>query len=73
MNCDGCGKNRRDVRSCGRDSNGDSDAPCLCFICRKEGERLRVYNKSARRYVHISSICDECGLFNQHKMQCSQR
>jgi hypothetical protein len=49
--CDGCGKVRSDVRSCGRDSNGDPDAPDLCFICRKEGERRRVYDFKKKRYV----------------------
>lgn len=34
--CDGCGKMRRDVKSCGRDANGDPDAPDLCFFCRKK-------------------------------------
>lgn len=50
--CDGCGKVRGDVRSCGRDSNGDPDAPDLCFICRKEGEKGRVYNFKLQRYVY---------------------
>lgn len=52
--CDGCGKDRRDVKTCGRDSNGDPDAPDLCFICRKEGERRRVYDFKLKRYVHFS-------------------
>lgn len=39
--CDGCGKERRDVRACGKDANGDPDAPALCFICRKENEKGR--------------------------------
>jgi hypothetical protein len=37
--CDGCGKPSRDLRAMGRDSNGDPDAPCLCFFCRKRVER----------------------------------
>jgi hypothetical protein len=37
--CDGCAKPSRDVRSVGRDSNGDPDAPDLCFFCRKRAER----------------------------------
>lgn len=49
--CDGCGKERSDVRSCGHDSNGDPDAPGLCFICRKEGERKKVYSFKLKRYV----------------------
>lgn len=50
--CDGCGKERRDVRSCGRDSNGDPDAPDLCFLCRVEGERGRVYHDG--RYMSLA-------------------
>jgi hypothetical protein len=34
--CDGCNKQRRDVKSVGRDSNGEPDAPDLCFFCRKK-------------------------------------
>lgn len=49
--CDGCGKDRRDVVSCGKDSNGEPDAPDLCFICRKEAARERVYDRSLGRYV----------------------
>ncbi len=52
MKCDGCGKDRSDVRSVGRDYNGDPDAPDLCFICRKEGERGRVWNDMVKGYVH---------------------
>jgi len=50
--CDGCGKERLDVRSIGRDSNGDPDAPDMCFICRKEGERGSVWNDKVKGYVH---------------------
>lgn len=49
--CDGCCKPRRDIRSCGRDANGDADAPDLCFICRKEGARGRIYSVKLGRYV----------------------
>lgn len=49
--CDGCGKNRRDVKACGKDSNGDPDAPDLCFICRKMGERRKVWSFKQNRYV----------------------
>jgi hypothetical protein len=41
--CNGCDKRRRDVKSIGKDSNGDPDAPDLCFTCRKmvsRGQRL---------------------------------
>jgi len=49
--CDGHGCDRSDVRSCGVDSNGDPDAPDLCFLCRKEGERGRLYDRKLGRYV----------------------
>jgi len=48
--CDGCGKQRSDVQSCGRDANGDPDAPDLCFICRKEESRGRTWNRTTGRY-----------------------
>lgn len=50
--CDGCGKLRRDVRACGRDANGDPDAPDLCFLCREEGRKGRHYDKRLGRYVY---------------------
>lgn len=37
--CDGCGQRGGDIQSCGRDANGDPDAPDLCFICRKTAVR----------------------------------
>ena len=49
--CDGCDKKRSDVRSIGRDSNGDPDAPDMCFICRQEGKRGRVWNQTIQGYV----------------------
>lgn len=51
--CDGCGRERRDVRSCGRDSNGDPDAPDLCFLCRVEDQRGRVFDRKAGRYIPV--------------------
>lgn len=51
--CDGCDKMRFDVRSMGRDNNGDPDAPDYCFICRKEGERRKAYNVKTKRYERI--------------------
>jgi hypothetical protein len=33
--CDGCGRKGGDIKSCGKDANGDPDAPDLCFICRR--------------------------------------
>lgn len=53
IQCDGCDKMRFDVRSMGRDSNGDPDAPDYCFICRKEGERRKAYNLKTKRYERI--------------------
>lgn len=49
--CDGCGKLRSDVRSVGRDYNGDPDAPSLCFLCRKESERGREYSAEHGCYI----------------------
>jgi hypothetical protein len=56
--CDGCGKERRDVKACGRDGNGDPDAPDLCFICRKQYARGRQYNFVLKRYVPFD-VTDE--------------
>ena len=52
--CDGCDKERRDVKACGKDSNGDPDAPVLCFFCRKEATRNRVWDRALGKYVHES-------------------
>jgi hypothetical protein len=49
--CDGCDKIREDIKSVGRDANGEPDAPDLCFICRKESDRGRIYDKELRKYV----------------------
>jgi hypothetical protein len=54
--CDGCEKERSDVRAVGRDSNGDPDAPCLCFVCRKEGQRWRAFDTKAKRYVSVFDL-----------------
>lgn len=51
--CDGCGKIRSDIRACGRDSNGDPDAPDLCFLCRREAERWRQYSFKFQCYMPI--------------------
>ena len=51
--CDGCGKQRRDVQSVGRDSNGDPDAPDMCFLCRVEWTRGRVYSREFLRYISL--------------------
>lgn len=57
--CDGCGKERRDVKACGRDSNGEPDAPDLCFICRKQGERGKVWSFKYKKYVPQPSIYED--------------
>jgi len=49
--CDGHGEERNDVRSCGRDAAGGPDAPDLCFLCRKEAERHRFWDRRLGRYV----------------------
>ena len=54
--CDGCNKPRRDVKSMGRDADGAPDAPDLCFLCRKQGEKGRVF--LGEKYVPIgSAVC----------------
>lgn len=60
--CDCCGKQRRDVVSMGRDANGDPDAPDVCFLCRVESERGRVYDHEQQRYVYRAELerDDEC-------------
>jgi hypothetical protein len=57
--CDCCGKQRRDVQSMGRDSNGDPDAPDMCFLCRKEWERQRAWCHKREKYVSIYLLRDE--------------
>lgn len=49
--CDGCGKDRDDVRPIGRDANGDSDGPGFCFFCRREWARQRVFDRKTGKYV----------------------
>jgi hypothetical protein len=51
MTCDGCGKERRDISLVGKDADGEPDAPGLCFICRKEMERGRLWASSCQAYV----------------------
>lgn len=47
--CDGCGRKGGDIKSCGKDANGDPDAPDLCFLCRTKAEREFGYRTKARR------------------------
>lgn len=56
--CDGCCKKRRDVKTVGKDSNGDPDAPDLCFLCRKEGKRGKWWDHKQNRYVYQSYFGD---------------
>lgn len=57
--CDGCGKDRRDVVSCGRDANGAPDSPDLCYPCRWEGERGMVFDKKRGGYVAAYALMAE--------------
>lgn len=66
--CDGCNKMRTDVRSCGKDSNGDPDAPDLCFFCRKDvskGKFLRTDLKCLHKLTIApnskGTFCIDCG------------
>jgi len=50
--CDTCQReNRSDIISMGKDANGDPDAPDMCFICRVEYSRKRIYNKETKKYI----------------------
>lgn len=57
--CDGCGRDHHDVVSCGCDANGDPDAPDLCFLCRVEGRRGRVWDFNRKRYVPYALLAAE--------------
>lgn len=51
MRCDTCNKDRRDLKDMGRDSNGDPDAPSMCFLCRVQWQQhSKVYNFTTGRY-----------------------
>lgn len=39
------------MRSVGRDSNGDPDAPDACFLCVQEGKRGRLWDNKEKRYL----------------------
>lgn len=52
--CDGCGRLSRSVESCGQDTNGDPDAPDLCFLCRVEEKRGRYYDRKLKMYKHYT-------------------
>lgn len=54
--CDGCGKDRRSVTSCGQDANGAPDAPDLCFLCVREGARGRVFDSKTGKYIKEGAL-----------------
>lgn len=54
--CDCCHKVRGQITSMGRDDNGDPDAPDMCFICIKEGERGKVFDLKQNRYVYPEDV-----------------
>lgn len=56
--CDGCHRNAR-LTSVGRDSNGDLDAPDLCFLCQREGARGKIYHSQTKRYIRPSDLTEE--------------
>lgn len=56
--CDGCDKERRDVKPCGKDGNGEPDAPDLCFVCRKENAKGRTFDREKKKYVPMGSDDD---------------
>ena len=49
--CDLCGNHRRDVRSVGKDANGDPDAPDACGTCLDESRSGNVWDRKAGAYV----------------------
>lgn len=55
--CDGCGRKSATVESCGRDANGDPDAPDLCETCRAAWEHHRaVYDGRTGSYVSAAQL-----------------
>lgn len=57
--CDCCNKPRKDIVSMGRDDNGDPDSPDMCFICRKEWERKRIFDMKIGKYVNYYDYYQE--------------
>lgn len=51
--CDCCNKQRKDVIACGRDYNGAPDAPDMCFLCRAEYKRGRIFSTRMNKYVTL--------------------
>ena len=71
--CDCCGKQRADVRSMGRDANGDPDAPDMCFICIKEAQHGRVWSSKKEQYIPNWMFCIECELELDSYGACENR
>lgn len=57
--CDCCGRVSRSVVSMGRDANGDADAPDMCWVCRRQSQRGKVFSKKAGGYVSQASAVSE--------------
>lgn len=51
LDCDGHGSPQADVQAVGHDANGDPDAPDLCWLCRQQWKRGKVWDREAGRYV----------------------
>lgn len=64
--CDFCGRTDRSVQSMGRDANGDPDAPDVCFLCIKEGERRRTFCRELGRYIPEGETLDSVSLQVKH-------
>jgi len=73
VECDGCGKDRRDVKAVGCDYNGDPDAPALCFVCRTEAERGREYDKKTLRYKDSRDFEEEAPAEHWRALAAQQR
>ena len=54
--CDCCYKLRSDVKLVGRDFNGDPGAPAMCFLCRVEDKRCKVYDPRQDKYVYPANV-----------------
>ena len=53
MSCDFCGEDRKTYRHV---HIGSEDTAAMCFLCVKEGERGRQYDRSAGGYVDASAL-----------------
>jgi len=57
--CDCCGRVSSSVVSMGRDANGEPDAPDVCWLCRRQEERGKVFDRKAGCYVSRSAMMAE--------------